>query len=245
MNVSLLMQNHTLNLLFIILLTFSSLIGALFFLLSQKTRATLKRLLISFSAGVFLNLILLRLLPETYENLATKHVFYWFLAGLNVPLFLQKFVFWHHCHKDICKSSPSSAIANTLGDLIHNFLHGTFLAVVSSNQAMVSFKLFWGLITHEIPQEIADLGVYLKANIPVKKALLLNFLTSLTTVVGFLVFSFIKVPPFVSYGLHAFIAGNLLYIALVDIIGEIHRQNYHRKEFLIDLAAILVGLLII
>ena len=107
-----------------------------------------------------------------------------------------------------------------------------------------------GLITalvialHEIPQEVGDFSLLISKGFSRAKAIWANLFSSLSTVIGaFLVYKFSEnlVPLPV---LLAMTAGFLLYIALSDIVPEIHEttknKSRHIKSVLLVLGVVVV-----
>jgi len=153
---------------------------------------------------------------------------------------LEKFVFWHHCHKSEHEHLCFSYM-NLVGDGLHNLLDGVLLAGAFLINVQVGFATAIAVLLHEIPQEIGDFGVLMKGGFSRKKALLANFATALTAFIGAiiaLVFNafIIGVVPIIV----AIAAGGFIYIAGTDLIPELHK-NPNAKESLLQLVFILIG----
>ena len=81
------------------------------------------------------------------------------------------------------------------------------------------------VILHEIPQEIGDFGVLIYAGFSRKKALFFNFLSALMALVGvFVALSIGRIENFTPI-LVAIGTGSFLYIAVADLIPEIHKSK--------------------
>jgi zinc and cadmium transporter len=95
---------------------------------------------------------------------------------------------------------------------------------------------------HEIPQEIGDFGILVYGGFSKKKALMYNFLTALTSIAGAVIayFSFNQIIWLKGF-LIPFTAGGFIYIALVDMMPELHKKRKGGK-FAGQLIAIFVGL---
>ncbi len=86
--------------------------------------------------------------------------------------------------------------------------------------------------THEIPQEIADMGVLLANGLSKTKALLYNFLSALTALVGaLLAFFFASFIESYLYVFLALAAGHFIYISAADLIPELHESRIKDKRF--------------
>jgi zinc and cadmium transporter len=95
---------------------------------------------------------------------------------------------------------------------------------------------------HEIPQEISDYALLIYSGYTRRAALLLNFLSALTAVLGA---ALTLVASEFMTGLTDIIvplaAGNLLYIAGSDLIPELHKHARLRQGML-QLAGIVAGI---
>ena len=136
---------------------------------------------------------------------------------------MEKFLHWHHCHKRECKIHPVSCLI-LLGDGIHNFVDGLIIAagfLISPEFGVITSLL---IFLHEIPQELGDFAVLVYYGMERKKALLLNFLSQLTCVLGGIAgFMLGGFPEFGEYAV-PFAAGGFIYIAASDLIPELHRE---------------------
>ena len=77
---------------------------------------------------------------------------------------------------------------------------------------------------HEIPQEVGDFAILLGAGYSRRQALLLNLLSGAAAVIGavLMVLAIDRLPVALPYVL-PFAAGNLLYVAMSDLIPDLHR----------------------
>jgi zinc and cadmium transporter len=82
------------------------------------------------------------------------------------------------------------------------------------------------VLFHEIPQEIGDFGSLIYGGFARAKALLYNFLTALSAILG-AVIVLILGPNFAEFSnfLVPFAAGGFIYIAGSDLIPELHKSN--------------------
>jgi zinc and cadmium transporter len=77
---------------------------------------------------------------------------------------------------------------------------------------------------HEIPQEVGDVAILLAAGYSRGRALLLNILSGASSIVGaLLAYSAVSVIPGVRPFILAFSSASLLYIAMSDLIPDLHR----------------------
>ncbi len=220
-----------------------SLIGIFF--LGIKTEKLKKILIymISFSAGALFADAFLHLIPEASKNLQDPLDSLIILGGIILFFFLEKVILWNHCHMPLTKDHIHSfAFMNLIGDALHNFLDG--LIIVASFMVSIPLGIATSLavLFHEIPQEIGDFGVLVHGGLKPKKALIANFMISLTAIIGAVVGFFL----FNSIGSKVLLiaAGGFIYIAGSDLIPELHKQNKISTSIL-QLIFFIIGVLII
>jgi zinc and cadmium transporter len=81
------------------------------------------------------------------------------------------------------------------------------------------------VFAHEIPQEVGDLAILLHGGLSRRRALTLNLLTSLTSVLGGVVayFALGEALHLLPYAL-AVAASSFIYVAVADLIPGLHRR---------------------
>ena len=155
---------------------------------------------------------------------------------------LEKAVLWYHHHQCHECAKPVAWLV-TIGDTFHNALDGILIA----GATLVDIRL--GLITaltvaaHEIPQEVADFSILIAAGMKEKKAIWLNLLSAGASLVsaGLAYFFLSQTEQLVPYTL-AFSAGMFLYIALSDLIPELHQHAINNKDKIIQLLFLGLGI---
>ncbi|MEM5826195.1 MAG: ZIP family metal transporter [Candidatus Aenigmatarchaeota archaeon] len=223
-----------------------SLVGIFFILLNEKTMNRVLLFFISLSAGALLSGAFFHLLPEAIheENGKLMEIFFYFVFGYILFLFLEKIIKWRHCHDYKCKIH-SFGYMNLIGDILHNFIDGVVIAssfLVNSNFGFLTTFL---IILHEIPQELGDFGVLIYSGFEVKRAIFLNFLTALTCILGgvagyyFLGIFISFIPIFLSIA-----AGGFLYISSSDLIPII-REKTKIKDFINNFLIFIFGIILI
>jgi len=157
-------------------------------------------------------------------------VFSYLILGFCTFFILEQFINWCHDHCGIHDKKLVTYLV-IFSDFIHNLIDG--LAIAGS--FIIGFEI--GVVTivaiglHEIPQEIGDFGVLLYGGFQRKKALLLNYASVVTVIVGGVTGYFLsnlKIDAAVL--LLPFAAGNFIYIAASDLIPDIkHGENIGRN----------------
>ncbi|MFH1126200.1 MAG: ZIP family metal transporter [Candidatus Altiarchaeota archaeon] len=220
-----------------------SLVGVISLSLDRGRLNKLLNILIAFASGSMLAAAFFDLIPEA-SNAIGNRAFTMVLLGIVLFFMVEKFIHWHHCGKEECEVKPVGYL-NLLGDGVHNFIDGVVIAAAY----LASMKL--GLVTtvvialHEIPQEFGDFAVLLHAGFKVKKALVYNFLSAATAILGGLVgFMFLSeiesmIPLFLGLA-----AGGFIYISTADLMPELHKEN-ERAKMVEHTAALLAGVLLI
>ncbi|MBU4257004.1 ZIP family metal transporter [Patescibacteria group bacterium] len=228
----------------VIIVSLLSLVGVLSLTFSGEKLKKITMFLVSLSAGTLLGGALLHLLPEAVEeHNGDFKIWLWLLAGIIIFFVLEKIIHWRHCHIPTSEEHPHPLGAmNLIGDGLHNFIDGMIIAGSFLISAQLGFATTIAVIAHEIPQEIGDFGVLIHAGYKRGKALLFNFLTGLTAVIGAAITLLIgtRFENFSAY-IIPFTAGGFIYIATADLIPELKKDTQLSKSFG-QLAAILLGI---
>jgi len=147
---------------------------------------------------------------------------------------LEKFLRWRHCHDVDCDLHPKQlGTINLVGDAVHNFIDGALIGSSYLVSIPLGITVTLAVIAHEIPQELGDFGVLLHSGFKIKKAIIFNFLSALTAVVGTIVALLVgsKIESFIHIML-PLTAGGFVYIALADLVPELHKENKFWRNFL-------------
>ncbi|MDD5195731.1 MAG: ZIP family metal transporter [Candidatus Omnitrophica bacterium] len=210
----------------VLLVSLISLIGV--FTLSIKRERLLKAtlLLVSFAAGALFGDAFIHLLPESFEKLGTNlTTSLYIITGILIFFVLEKFIRWRHCHAPTSTEHLHPVVAlNLIGDGVHNLIDGMIIAASFSVSIPIGIATTLAVILHEIPQEIGDFGVLIHGGLSIKKALMFNFLSAITSFAGMFI-SLIIGSHIKGYtlALLPITAGGFLYIAGSDLIPELHQ----------------------
>jgi len=128
-------------------------------------------------------------------------------------------------------------------DGFHNFLDGVMIASAFMIDIKVGVTTTIIVLLHEIPQEIGDFGVLLHSGFSKTKALLFNFLSGITAVLGAgITILFTKYVGDFNLELMAIAGGGFLYIAMVDLIPELHTHKHSKKTLILEFLFVLIGI---
>lgn len=215
-----------------ILVSLVSILGILIFL-RKNTPNKFLFYLVSFAAGTLLAAAFLDLLPEIIEEGFGETTPILILTGILSFFVLEKFLYWHHHHAHEHEEMHGFTYLNIIGDGIHNFLDGAAIAVSFMNSTSLGIATTIAIIAHEIPQEMADFSILVYGGFSKMKALVYNFLTALTALLGALVTYFFSSLMENSHSyIAAFTIGGFVYIASTDLIPEIHKEKDIKKSIL-------------
>ena len=200
------------------------LVASSFFLFSASVRTRLVPWLVSYAVGALLGVALLALLPEALAELSPQAVFGTLLAGILIFFVLEKLVLLRHCHTDECQVHGATAPLVFVGDAFHNFLDGAIICTAVLTSVPLGINTAIAVAAHEIPQEVGDVAVLLAAGYSRSQALLLNIVTGVSGILGAIVaFTAVEVVPGIRPYVLAISSASLLYIAMSDLIPDLHR----------------------
>jgi zinc and cadmium transporter len=225
-----------------------SLVGIFTLFMKLQNLDKLLLYLVSFSVGALFGDVFIHLLPDVFGQGPQKSVFagIYVLTGILFSFAIEKFIHWRHCHTPTSKKHVHPfAYVNLVGDAFHNFIDGLVIAGSYFVSIPAGIATTFAVILHEIPQEIGDFGVLVHGGFTKMKALLFNFITALTAVIGAIIGLFLGSSQSTFTFLVPFAAGNLLYIAGSDLIPELHKHENETsivKESLLQLLCIILGI---
>lgn len=201
-------------------------VASLFLLLGDGLRVKIVPWAISYAVGTLLGVALLALLPQALERLPAATALGTLLAGVLAFFLLEKLVLWRHCHDDQeCEIHTSSAASLVIvGDAFHTFVDGAVIAAAVLTSIPLGITTAIAVATHEIPQEVGDVAILLRAGFSRTRAFMLNLLSGIGGILGAvgMLAASQSLPNLLPYVL-AFAAGNFLYIAMADLIPDLHR----------------------
>lgn len=224
------------------LVSLVSLIGVLILFLEKILSGVLTALL-GLATGGLLGGAFIHLLPDALSQNPSTDIFIYVIVGILAFFSLEKFLCWHHCHKEKCDVHTFTYMS-LVGDAVHNFIDGMIIAVSYGSSISLGIASTVAIIFHEIPQEMGDFGVLIYGGMKRTRALSYNFLSALTAIAGGLVsyalsFSVETLATF----LVPFAAGGFIYIATSDLIPEQHKERRITYS-LVQITLTIIGILV-
>ena len=201
-----------------------ALVASALLFFNDRLRVRVVPWLVSYAVGTLLGVALLVLLPEALAHLSPRTVLGSLLAGIMLFFLLEKLVLWRHCHTHDCEAHGMAAPMVIVGDAFHNFLDGVVIGTAVRTSIPLGVSTALAVATHEIPQELGDMAILLHGGYSRKKALVLNLVSGASSVFGAIVavLALEWVPQVNEYVL-SIAAASFLYIAMADLIPDLHR----------------------
>ncbi|MEI8339664.1 MAG: ZIP family metal transporter [bacterium] len=242
------------TLLAVVLVSFLSLLGIVFFFIKEAWLKRLIFVLISVSVGSLFGDAFIHLLPESLKSISGTSAASFVLIGLLIFFILEKFVHWRHEHGDDleetethheegehCEKVQPVGYVVLLGDGVHNFIDGVIIAVSFLAGPAVGWATTLAVVLHEIPQELGHFAILIHSGFSKTKALFYNFVSALTAILGAVVtLVFVeKVTSAIPY-LLALAVGGFIYIAGSDLVPQLHKKTGIKDSF-VQLISILIG----
>lgn len=216
----------------VLLVSLISLVGVFTLGLSDKFLHKILHYLVGFSAGALLGDVFLHIIPEMSETEFSSTTGMYFLVGVIIFFLLEKYILWHHSHHGHDESIHSVRYLTLIGDALHNFIDGIIIAASFMASIPLGIATTIAVLFHEIPQEIGQFAILVHGGWSKAKALLYNFVSALTSVLGaILVVLFVPGLEGAPSFLLAFAAASFIYIAMSDIIPELHKERSVSKSF--------------
>ena len=240
------MPNTILTILSVILVSLISFIGLFALSINSKKLKKVLIYLISFSVGALLGDVFIHLIPELIEkNNFTLLTSVYILSGIGIFFILEKFIHWQHCHGNITNNHIHPfAYTNLIGDALHNFIDGAIIAASYFVSSQIGIATTIAVVLHEIPQEIGDFGVLIHGGFTKAKALALNFLSAVASIIGAVLTIIIgKSLQNIELILIPITIGGFIYIAGSDLIPELHKETSIKKS-IIQFISLILGVLI-
>ena len=238
------MEIYIYSFLSVLLVSLVSFVGI--FALSLKEEVLRKYIFvfISIAIGALLGDAFIHIIPEAFEEANPTLVSILVIAGILFFFTLEKFLHWHHHGED-----EDSAAVHPVGKLVlfsdgvHNFMDGVIIGASFSASIPIGIATSIAVILHEIPQEIGDFAVLIHSGYEKRRALWLNFVSAVTAILGTAVWFLLgEVAENLSSYLLPVAAGGFIYIAVADLIPELHKTK-NLKHSIVQIIVVALGVL--
>ncbi len=211
-----------------------------FFVLGDRLQSFLLPL-VAFSAGALIGGAFLHMVPASISTGRDPiAIFLWLLIGFTLFLAIEQFLHWHHCRRAATDCKKPLTYLILLGDGLHNLIGGMAIAGTFLLDIRLGIAAWLAAAAHELPQELGDMGVLIYGGWEKKQALLFNFVSSLTFLIGGIFVYFVSLQADLWF-LIPFAAGNFIYIGASDLIPEVNRHE-SLKVNLVHFLLFVVGL---
>jgi zinc and cadmium transporter len=201
-------------------------------------RAAWVPMLVSYAIGALLGAAFLEVIPHAFEQGPAHQAAMSILGGIFAFFVLEKLLLYRHCHTEHCEVHDPDTAARAgahdhgrsgtlivVGDTIHNFVDGVLIAAAFLQSTELGVITAIAIIAHEIPQEMGDFLILLHSGYSRRKALAVNLLSSVATVVGGVLGYFaLQVVAHLEATLLGIVAASMIYVAVADLIPGLHRR---------------------
>ena len=226
-----------------------SLFGILVLMVREELLRRLIFFLVSISAGALFGDAFFHLIPESFEAISVQIVTpLLILLGIVLFFSLEKFLHWHHHHAeegevDDINIHPVGPMV-IISDIVHNFIDGVIIAASFLVNIPLGIATTIAVILHEIPHEIGNVALLIHAGFSRKRAVVLNCLSALASILGALLLIMLgNRIEMLSYYILPFAAWSFIYIAGSDLVPELHK-DIGLKKALMQLLGISIGIIL-
>ena len=184
--------------------------------------------LLAYAVGVLLGVAFLDVLPEAVAGAGAPRALEACLAGVLGFFLLEKAALWRHSHAgdEHAQERKPAGFMILVGNGLHNFVDGAVVAAAFLVGPTLGWTTALGVIAHEIPHEMGDFAVLLDAGYSKRAALFWNAASGASAVAGgVLGYAALERGRAGLPWVLALAAASFLYIAVADLIPELHRRG--------------------
>jgi len=201
---------------------------------SLLLRASWVPIMVSFAIGTLLGAAFLEVIPHAFELGDAHQAAMAILFGIFGFFILEKLLLWRHCHTENCEVHDQhtsvhdhgrSGLLIVVGDTVHNFVDGLLIAAAFLQSTELGIIAAVAIIAHEIPQEVGDFLILLHSGYGRIRALVMNVVASLATVLGGVI-GYFGLQALAGWEaiLLGVVAASMIYVAVADLIPGLHRR---------------------
>ncbi len=185
-----------------------------------------------FAAGALLGAAFTDLLPDAANSGSYQNGLFGALLGILIFFLLERFVHWVHHHRsegDNKQDDDATIPLIIFGNFIHRAIDGVSIAAGFLTSSKTGLLITLAIALHEIPHTVGDFGLLIYKGLDRVKVLLINISVALfTTLMAIIIYAIgheLKLPLDMLIGITA---GFFIYIAVSDIIPDIHVHEDRR-----------------
>ena len=202
-------------------------------------------LFIALAVGALLGDAFIHLIPEGFEQISNPTTFsLLIISGILIFFIVEKYLHWHHHYESTDLDHAVHPLGKMIlfSDGVHNFIDGLVIGSSYLVSTELGIATTIAVILHEIPQEVGDFAVLIHSGFSRVKALWINFISALTSVLGVIAVMIIGArSETIATWLIPFAAGGFIYIALSDLTPELHKESDKNLRNLLQIIMIAVG----
>lgn len=154
-----------------------------------------------------------------------------------------------HSHKHGHVHSPPESLSAVawmiiMGDGLHNFTDGMAIGAAFADNIAGGCSTSLAVFCHELPHELGDFAILIKAGMSVKSAVYYNLLTGILSFIGMIVGILFGQSQEAAQWMFAAAAGLFIYIALVDMMPELSAAHKTLEQFALQIFGMSTGVLL-
>jgi zinc and cadmium transporter len=221
-------------------------LAGLMLILNDHKLETVSTYLMYLAGGTLLGAAFLGMILKAISMSEPVLILQTVMFGILFFFILEKIILWRSCRNKSCdRHMHAAAPIILIGDAFHNTIDGVVIAASFLTSTQLGIFVTFSVVLHEIPQELGDFGILIKSGFSRGKAFWYNVLSGATAIIFGVAayYTLDSIKSMVPYAL-AFSASSFLYIALADLIPEMHRKT-SVKASLSQVLLIILGILII
>ncbi len=193
--------------------------------------------MVSLSVGVLLGVSLLHLLPEAFEAGPDAHTLFGLMLAALVGFFvLEKIALLRHSHHHEGDGHHHHAghdrheagrggVLILVGSSLHNLCDGVLIAAAFLADVRLGVLTAASIILHEVPHKLSDFVVLMNARLSRERAFLLILFSSLCSALGGIIgYVMLAQFQFMLPYLLVVAASSFLYIAIADLMPQMHER---------------------
>ena len=200
-------------------------------------------LIMGFTAGVLVGLVVFDLLPEIFRLTYSLHMdSMWPMLALIVGFLafhiMEKGILIHYSHEDsyAVHHHPYVGIVSALALSLHSFLDGVGIGLGFQVSSAVGIIVAIAVISHDFSDGLNTVTLMLVNKNTTRRSFYFLLLDALTPVLGALSTLFFTIPDSGLVLYLGFFAGFLLYIGASDILPQAHSEKSTATTVLLTIA---------